>query len=66
MLTGMVLSILSGLVYILLRLPMMIVSLGMTLIYEAVAYWIVRSYAYGRATLKRCSLKERLLRSFAK
>lgn len=47
MLTGMVLSILSGLVYILLRLPMMIVSLGMTLIYEAVAYWIVRSYAYG-------------------
>ena len=40
MLTGMVL-------YILLRLPMMIVSLGMTLIYEAVAYWIVRSYAYG-------------------
>ena len=46
MLTGMILSVLSGLVYILLRLPMMIVSLGMTLIYEAVAYWIVRSYAY--------------------
>lgn len=65
MLTGMILSVLSGLVYILLRLPMMIVSLGMTLIYEAVAYWIVRSYAYQPVMLKLCSLKRRLLLKFA-
>lgn len=43
---GCLLNLLSGALYILLRLPMMIVSLGTTLIYEAIAYWIVRQYAY--------------------
>ena len=46
MVTGCLLNCLTGLLYLLLRLPMMIVSLGTTLIYEAVAYWIVRQFAY--------------------
>lgn len=45
-LVGMALSTLSGYLYLLLRLPMMIVSLGTALIYEALAYWIVRAFAF--------------------
>lgn len=43
---GCLLNLFSGMLYVLLRLPMMIISLGTTLIYEAIAYWIVRQYAY--------------------
>ncbi len=46
MAVGCLLNTLTGIVYILLRLPVMIVSLGTTLIYEAIAYWIVRVFAY--------------------
>lgn len=43
---GCLLSTISGLLYISLRLPSMIVSLGTTLIYEAIAYLLVRKFAY--------------------
>jgi len=43
---GCVLSLISGLLYILLRLPSMIVSLGTTLIFEAIAYLAVRGFRY--------------------
>lgn len=56
---GTVLSLISGVLYIVLRLPSMIVSLGTTLIYEAVAYWIVRTYAYN-GNVEMLSLKKEL------
>lgn len=43
---GCLLSAVSGALYILLRLPSMIVSLGTTLIFEAIAYLLVRAFAY--------------------
>ena len=43
---GCLLSAISGALYILLRLPSMIVSLGTTLIFEAIAYLLVRAFAY--------------------
>ena len=42
---GCLLSAISGALYILLRLPSMIVSLGTTLSFEAIAYLLVRSFA---------------------
>lgn len=43
---GCLLSAISGALYLLLRLPSMIVSLGTTLIFEAIAYLLVRAFAY--------------------
>lgn len=43
---GGIVSLLSGALYLLLRLPSMIVSLGTTLIYEALAYLFVRWFSY--------------------
>lgn len=57
--TGTILSTISGVLYILLRLPSMIVSLGTTLIYEALGYWLVRSFAYN-GNVEMLSLKKEM------